>query len=244
MNDDRNGDGLPPEPEGLRYPMPSPEPLALTERRICGAKKRNGEPCTQKPMRNGRCRMHGGKSLAGAAHPNFRTGKRSRYFKSVPAAMRDGYKAALNDPDLLSMGAEIALLTTRTSALLDRLSTSEAPPWDAAVALAGKLATIISEYEMPEAEQAAQLLVEVVNDGQTKTAANEATWTELRALIQERAKVAAVEHKREVDLETLIPADKALMLLSAMTAAAREIVTDRDQYRRLNARLLEMVPAD
>ena len=129
--------------------------------------------------------------------------------KNVPAALKRDDYAALSDPDLLSMGAEIALLTTRTSQLLDRLSTSEAPSWDAAVALAKKLATILSEYELPEAEQAAKLLVEVVNEGQTKTAANEATWIELRQLIQERAKVAAVEHRHKVDLETLIPADKA-----------------------------------
>ncbi|GEM_PF-5275534 len=159
MNEEKDGDGQDAEPEAERYPMPSPEPLAVSgpkdvpcSRKICGAKKRNGEPCTQKPMRNGRCRMHGGASLAGAAHPNFRTGKRSRYFRHVPQAMKEAYKAALHDPDLLSMGAEIALLTARISALLDRLSTSEAPPWDAAVALAGKLATIIAEYEMPEAE--------------------------------------------------------------------------------------------
>lgn len=31
-------------------------------RRICGAKTRAGHPCRGQPMRNGRCRMHGGAS--------------------------------------------------------------------------------------------------------------------------------------------------------------------------------------
>nr|WP_269210496.1 HGGxSTG domain-containing protein [Magnetospirillum fulvum] len=36
-------------------PVPPDHPL-------CGAKTRSGEPCRQPAMRNGRCRMHGGKS--------------------------------------------------------------------------------------------------------------------------------------------------------------------------------------
>ncbi len=32
------------------------------ENRICGAKTRAGTPCKNSPMKNGRCRMHGGKS--------------------------------------------------------------------------------------------------------------------------------------------------------------------------------------
>ena len=31
----------------------------------CGAKTRGGTPCRTPPMPNGRCRMHGGTSLAG-----------------------------------------------------------------------------------------------------------------------------------------------------------------------------------
>jgi glucans biosynthesis protein len=42
----------------------------------CGAKTRLSTPC-QKPALVGkkRCRLHGGKSLSGAAHPNFKHGK-------------------------------------------------------------------------------------------------------------------------------------------------------------------------
>lgn len=45
----------------------------------CGAKKRNGEPCQTPPMRNGRCRMHGGNSLAWMIHPNYKHGRYSKY---------------------------------------------------------------------------------------------------------------------------------------------------------------------
>jgi hypothetical protein len=55
----------------------STEPLrngeALTNgRKICGAKKRNGDPCRAIPMRNGRCRIHGGTTPVGMALPQYK----------------------------------------------------------------------------------------------------------------------------------------------------------------------------
>ena len=41
----------------------------------CGARTRSGAPCKNVPMANGRCRMHGGSSLSGEAHPNYKHGK-------------------------------------------------------------------------------------------------------------------------------------------------------------------------
>lgn len=45
----------------------------------CGAKTRRGTPCRRAPMRNGRCYLHGGKSLAWFAHPNYKHGRYSKY---------------------------------------------------------------------------------------------------------------------------------------------------------------------
>src|SRR4051812_9474451 len=47
-------------------------------RRECGAKCRDGRPCSTPPMSNGRCRMHGGASLAGVRSPRFKHGRYSR----------------------------------------------------------------------------------------------------------------------------------------------------------------------
>jgi hypothetical protein len=49
--------------------------------KLCGAKKqRKDETCRAPAMPNGRCRIHGGLSLGGIAHPNFKHGRRSKYF--------------------------------------------------------------------------------------------------------------------------------------------------------------------
>ncbi len=47
-------------------------PMSLTR---CCARTRQGGSCRQPAMKNGRCRLHGGKSLSGAAHGRYVTGK-------------------------------------------------------------------------------------------------------------------------------------------------------------------------
>lgn len=46
---------------------------------ICGAKTRSGKPCKRSPTYQGRCHLHGGKSLPGIAHPNYKHGWYSKY---------------------------------------------------------------------------------------------------------------------------------------------------------------------
>ncbi len=87
--------------------------------RHCGAKTRQGTACKAPAMRNGRCRMHGGKSPHDINSPHFRHGyyvqdglslwlwaaiqdnyrqrlrdeRIARYFDTCPAPMRQEYKS-------------------------------------------------------------------------------------------------------------------------------------------------------
>jgi len=55
--------------ENSHYPMP---------RVYCGARTRSGGVCRQPAMKNGRCRLHGGKSLSGMAHGRYKHGMRTK----------------------------------------------------------------------------------------------------------------------------------------------------------------------
>lgn len=72
--------------------------------RICGAKNRQGEPCQCRPMANGRCRIHGGKST-GAPKGNKNAQKHGIYSKFLT----DDEKALLNDIELDSVDSELQL---------------------------------------------------------------------------------------------------------------------------------------
>lgn len=45
----------------------------------CGAKTRSGNKCKNSAMPNGRCRLHGGKSLKGNQSPRYKHGLYSKY---------------------------------------------------------------------------------------------------------------------------------------------------------------------
>ena len=55
--------------EGGDYPVPMV---------FCGAKTRAGGRCKQPAMKNGRCRLHGGKSLSGIQHGRYKHGRYTR----------------------------------------------------------------------------------------------------------------------------------------------------------------------
>jgi phage gp16-like protein len=47
----------------------------------CGAKTRSGSKCQKHGMLNGRCRLHGGKSLSGKDHWNYQHGQATKEYR-------------------------------------------------------------------------------------------------------------------------------------------------------------------
>ena len=48
----------------------------------CGAKTRSGSPCQKPPLQGkARCRLHGGMSLSGPDHPNYRHGYATKAYR-------------------------------------------------------------------------------------------------------------------------------------------------------------------
>ena len=71
----------------------------FSEKPECGARTRSGDPCRQNPMRNGRCRMHGGASPAGRKHWNYKHGQWTKgaiALRRSMALVRKQRKARMN----------------------------------------------------------------------------------------------------------------------------------------------------
>ncbi len=88
----------------------------------CSGHTRSGDPCKMPAMGNGKCRMHGGKSLSGVAAPAYKGAGRSRV---VPARWADAYQGAVDDPDLLSLRHDIAIVDASIEDLESRLPETE-----------------------------------------------------------------------------------------------------------------------
>jgi len=110
----RKGD-YPPDERCLAQRAGEPGPCQ-NPRRACelhcnaNLRKKPGQRCAQWPMANGRCRLHGGKSLKAGAHPRFRDGARSKY--RFRGKLHKRYQEALSDPELTHHRDSVAVLDT------------------------------------------------------------------------------------------------------------------------------------
>jgi hypothetical protein len=228
------------EPEDVHNPLPEAQPHAAGSEgwpakkhvgeKLCGAKsKRTGKPCTQ-PVVSGsnRCRLHGGLTPRGMASPHYRHGRRSKFLKDMPKALRSSYRAALNDEELHSLDDDIAMLESRECELLRQLEKTKAPPW-------GMVVDYLVTYEMAarggkanrhRAEKALAQLARAIRKGAHAASQHERIWDSLHDIINLKARAAQAEHRRRVDLNSLIPGEKALILFNAILETCKLTLLD------------------
>src|SRR5687767_14916135 len=105
-----------------------------------GKHPKAGIQCKGNAMRNANtCKTHGGKAaaLVGPANGNWKGGvtttvhgRRGRWTSLLAGPLQDSYIRALQDPDLLALDAEIALIDLRLEELVKRANVRA--DWDAA----------------------------------------------------------------------------------------------------------------
>jgi hypothetical protein len=186
--------------------------------------------------------MHGGATPAGVASPHYIHGKRSKYLKDLPKDLKAGYKAALNDPDLTALNGELALLEGRIGQLLRKLRETEAPTWTQALATLADLDAVVHEGDLDRIEQVLDQHAAVVRSGADAARAQARTWRELMETIALKTRTAQAETKRLHDARAFVTVEHALLLVGAMVEAARDVVKDEDVLRRLQQRLVVLLP--
>lgn len=190
--------------------------------RYCGAKTRSGSPCKKAPLQGrSRCKLHGGASLAGIAHPNFKGGK---YSKALPTRLLEKYHAALNDPDLLSSKNEIAILDARLAELLQRLDDGPgAGLWLDCSQQADGLFAAVAVGDLGQVEAIATRIKEICRLGQEQDRA----WQEVHKTADLRRKLADSEVRRLEAAEHSITAPQVLSLSQSLLESVRRNVSDR-----------------
>ena len=187
----------------------------------CGAKKKNGTPCRMSAMPNGRCRLHGGKSLAGMASPTFRSGKYSRY---LPARMAARYEEAASDPALLELRSDIALVDARLADLISRVDTGESGAlWAQLQQARIDLMAYRRAGDTVKIAEALNLLLELVGQGH----ADYRAWAEVGGVLEQRRRLVESERKRLVEMQQTLTVEKAMLLIGAIGGIIKAHVHDR-----------------
>ncbi len=154
----------------------------------CGAKTRAGGKCKKAPMENGRCRLHGGMSLRGMAHPNYQGKGYSRY---VPKPLEPAITAFLESGDPLDLIQPIATWEGRIDQLLRSLEEGGADWADLAAQWAGLWAATAAK----DGERVGDHRKAI--DALLKSGLAEAdTWKQIREADETRRKLIDSEDKK------------------------------------------------
>jgi hypothetical protein len=194
--------------------------------------KRTGEACKANAV-TGRsvCYHHGGASRTGLAHPNLTTG---RYSKHLPTRMGERYQQALADPELLAMREEVALIDSRLSDVLSRVDTGESGKAWAELQKAWKIYRTGPPGQRLEAEAR---ISDLIHDG----ASDYEAWSEVREIVDQRARLVANERQRLVQMQQMLSVEQAMTLMAAVADAVRRHVHDRDALAGISADLARIV---
>jgi hypothetical protein len=156
--------------------------------------------------------------------------------------MGAAFRAALADPDLTCLRSEIALQTVMIEDRLEQLFKEEGPAWSSLVLAADMLQLARAKGEPVDAD--INQLDHLIRSGAACARTRTQLWGEVRALMVEKTRTAAAEAKRLADLQGVVRVEDALTWARALLSAAREVVTDQDQLRRLQERALVLLPPD
>lgn len=195
----------------------------LPNARKCSAHKKDGSPCPQPAMDNGKCRMHGGKALKGVAVHNYKHGRHSKY---MPAGLMNMYEEARADERRLELDEEIALVDTRMSDTLQSITagaTHEA--WGDIRDLIDQL---LDARDNGLPMNADALMDELKETVEQKFAADR-SWGDLMQLTDTRRKLVESQRKREIELRQMMPIADVMAVGKLLLDSVRRNVTDAKQ---------------
>lgn len=196
----------------------------------CGAKTRTGGTCGQRAMSNGRCYMHGGKSLKGINSPNFKTGL---YSKDIPTQLAARYHEALADPDLLSLNNDIALVHAVITERLKEASKGDLhPAWIDAQKWYNALNEAIAKNDEQKLLEAIAELGKVIRPNyQARIALNDALGQ-----MDRKSHLTDKERRALIDRQKVITIERVMLLIGVILTSLRESVQrycDNDTARRI-----------
>ena len=201
--------------------------------KTCGARtKHDGTPCERSPVRGRtRCRLHGGKSLAGIACSQYRSGRYSAY---LPERLRARYEQAEGDAELLSLKSEVALTDARLIDLLARVDTGESGQrWAHLKKAHEEFKVSRLARDMPKMNVALAKMERTI----AQATDDRAAWMEIGELVEQRRRLTESEHKRMVALQQMMSAEEAMALTHRVVDIVTRHVTDR---QALSAIVVEM----
>ena len=192
--------------------------LASTTKQICGAKLRAGGACKKWAMHGrNRCRLHGGMTPTGAALPQYKHGKYSKY---LPAGLNDRYEKALSNPQLISLRHELALADGRLTEIAEKLKDDAPAKWRRfKVAAEQVIQALNSKKSSALAVEALQAALE--------EAPSDAVWDEWIKVSEHRRRLSETEGRLLSQSSNMWTAEQAMSFVASITHLLVKHIPDK-----------------
>ena len=197
----------------------------------CTATSKRTKLRCQAPAVSGRtvCYHHGGASLVGAANPQFKHGRHSKY---LPQPLAERHEERLARIEIVKrLDEEISLLDARISELCEQLTTGErGTVWDDLLALIDDAQTPDEHGRTMDAAAIITALRPIADKGKSNVQA----WRDLDAAIHSKAKITATEAKRAADAGEIATRDEVRTLVLQIVNVVKDHVSDAAQLRSIS----------
>lgn len=215
------------------------------DRKRCNAQLRGkpGQFCRKWCLANGRCRLHGGKSLGGIASPLFKHGKRSKYVGHLPKTLSSYFNEAMDDKDLTELREELALQSAMIAEAAEKMNETEAPPWGQVVELLNDCKMAQRKKDQEKFEAAFAEMETLIRTGADAAHNQEKLRVKMRELMQERTKTATAEWNRLHDMQGLVKLDTMMSWSRAVYEGIRAEIHEPVQLRAVMSRIMQFMPA-
>lgn len=213
--------------------IPPREELPQCKAKAKGTGKRCGNPA--EPGYEV-CRYHGGKTPRGIASANWKHGKRSRY--PLLGQLAEMHERAVNDPEILNLTQEIALLDARSGELLGKLGTGEAgSSWRAVVEGFDTLEKAILIEDADGIREGLTTLSDAVHNGSRDFE----LWHGIISIVKERRELVKAEQGRRSAMQTSLNIEDMVGVIRILNGIIRRNITDKEALGRISAELQEFL---
>lgn len=217
----------------------------------CNARTKSGTGYCEHPagwgtdhLGEGRCKLHGGASLAGRDHPMYKHGRRSA---TLPTRLLADFHQAMNDPALLSLREDIATIDARIIDLQKRLDTGEAGNlWRLARTAMSRFKSARESSTM-EAETKRHIMAEALDELDrliVKGTSDYRAWDEIAKAMNDRRRMIDSEHKRAVAMGQMMSADAVLTLVDSINKVINDVVSDPTIRAKVAVGIMSLIDKD
>jgi hypothetical protein len=202
----------------------------------CTGRRHGGQPCGNVAVR-GRtvCRMHGGKTVSGVAHPNFKTG---RYAKSLPQRLASRAEEYARDPRVLSLAPDVAVNQAHLAALFERLDTGESgETWRQLQQTFDGFSQALAKGDMDGMQAHFETMRRLVQHGGEQAR----TWREIQKAWEINCKLVATEVKTLATMQQMVTVQQMMLMLSRITDTVTRAVQTHADPKAGRAILMEVL---